>query len=521
MSSEGKSSESKKFNAKDFIADVRRVHQASRRRLSGRRIENNSLKSTATILPVPDDFLKPILELTDLVPVEDQILVFRRFEAMCHRLRLRLPNHLANAVLQHMVEDLAANVKLLKTRPRKLILATVCVGSMQRIYDRFPEFHHLPSVFRTAAKSSSNPEKYLENFRSSFNLMWVDGRLAELRETPTLFKRVALNRPKDPIGSMLATKAAVQRLENDERFVDFRDSPALLFRAAVEYPRNPDRFLLRLLDKVAELQNDSRFVSVRDQRSLFLRAVKTNPQEPDRHLLRALRLPSVRMRELPVPDRPDDALQKRAKALMNKVRKIQKKSGMPLKGRRNRISKPHLDPMNESFLQRLPENGHESYGIPWKDQAETYEMFLLMCYRRDVKIPDNLHQTIFCCLVDELFANSMVYSVIPSKLISATVYQGAVKDLSEEFPEFIGHTNLYKRALTQSPCDSTKWLRETRKMLDELQRQQRFQPLQDQPEYFIKAVVNHRTNPETYLLSILDKPKNESGPTPSLLNSKT
>lgn len=506
MAREGKSSETKKFDAKDFVADVRKVHQASRRRLSGRRIEKSVLSSNAAILPIPDDFLKPILELTDLVPFPDQILVFRRFEAMCHRLRLRVPNHLANDVLNHLVQDLAANVKLLRAKPRKLILATVCVGSMQRIYDRFPEFHHLPSVFRTAAKSSSNPEKYLENFRSSFNLMWVDGRLSELRETPTLFKRVAVNRPKDPIGSMLATKAAVKRLEADERFVEFRDSPALLFRAAVENPRNPDRFLLRLLDKVTELQNDSRFVSVREQRSLFLRAVKTNPHEPDRHLLRALRLPSVRMKELPVPDRPDDALQKRAKDLMAKVRKLQKKSGVPLKGRRNRISKPHLDPMNENFLQRLPENGHESYGIPWKDQAELYEMFLLMCYRRDVIIPDDLYQTIFCCLVDELFANSMIYSVMPRKLISATVYQGTVKDLSEEFPEFISHPYLYKRALTQAPCDSVKWLRETRSMLQELQNQQRFEPLLDEPEYFIKAVVNHRTKPESYLQSLLDKP---------------
>lgn len=504
MAREGTSTETKKFDAKDFVEDVRKVHQASRRRLSGRRIEKSVLSSNAAILPIPDDFLKPILELTDLVPFPDQILVFRRFEAMCHRLRLRVPNHLANDVLNHLVQDLAANVKLLRAKPRKLILATVCVGSMQRIYDRFPEFHHLPSVFRTAAKSSSNPEKYLERFRSSFNLMWVDGRFSELREAPVLFKSVALNRSKDPIRMMLTTKSTIKRLEGDERFADLRDSPKLLFRAAVKYPSNPDKYLLRLLDKVAELQNDRRFVYVKEHRSLFLKAIKANPQEPEKHLLRALGVPSVHMRELPIPERPDAELEIRAKSLMVNVRKIQKESGIALKGRRNRLAKPHLDPRNLSFLRDLQEVGRESYGIPWDDQVRAYEMFLLMCHRRDVTIQADLYETIFCCLLDELFANAVTYGVSPGKLISATVYQGAVKDLSEEFPEFIGHAHLYKRALTQSPCDSVKWLRETRTLLQKLRSQQRFVTLHDQPDYFIKAVVDYRTTPERYLESLLD-----------------
>lgn len=276
------------MDAQGFLRHVRQIQLASGRRGGGRGAINDKLKYN---LEKNAEIQQLLLESTDLravVAVNDQVAIYRRFEIMCRYRQVPIPEGLRVAIFRRLTEELAGNSQLLRLKAQRLISVTLYIGTLQEIYDDFPEFHRTISVFHLSTHYPSNPRKILETIRDSIQQMKTDERFEKFWDRPSFFLRAAIHQPKDPIGNMLRIQSAIERLEADERFAELRQIPYVFRHAAIGYMRNPEGHLRKILEKADRISNDPRFVEFRNQRMTVLRAVINNITDPETLLVRKL-----------------------------------------------------------------------------------------------------------------------------------------------------------------------------------------------------------------------------------------
>ncbi|MGL4465717.1 MAG: hypothetical protein ACRC1K_26500 [Planctomycetia bacterium] len=160
------------------------------------------------------------------VPQAVQGVIFERFEEMCRRRRLRLPDDLRPAVYRLLAAELAVNAYVFDSDPTYVASATVLHGSLNHLPERFPEFAESPGVFRQAFRHSpSDPEGVLARTRDIEAQLAADDRFADFRDTPFVFRVVAIGNRTDPERYLLRIRSVIDRLTADDRFAELRDTP--------------------------------------------------------------------------------------------------------------------------------------------------------------------------------------------------------------------------------------------------------------------------------------------------------
>lgn len=215
-----------------------------------------------------------------------QGVLFERFEEMCRRRDVSIPGELRPAVYRLLALEAAVNASVFEAEPRHVASATVLHGSLGYLAERFPEYAGL--LRKTLRHSPTDPEGVLTRTREIEARLAEDERFADFRDTPFVFRVVAIGNPTDPEDYLLRARAAVDRLAADERFADFRDTPGLFRQAAVRNTSDPEGYLTRVRTTTARLAADDRFAHLRGTPHLFGKAAANYPSDPEGFLAKEL-----------------------------------------------------------------------------------------------------------------------------------------------------------------------------------------------------------------------------------------
>lgn len=180
--------------AADFLAEVRRVQRESGRKLTGR--AHLSDETLGAFFDAWDDsrLLAELRSPPDVVvPHDVQGTLFERFEELCRRRRIAVPDDLRPAVYRLLALELAVNGQLLGDTSESLASATLYNGVLDALRDQFPEFADTPGLLREAAQGyPSDPATFLADTRDSIARLEADERFAQFRETPGVFRQAAV-----------------------------------------------------------------------------------------------------------------------------------------------------------------------------------------------------------------------------------------------------------------------------------------------------------------------------------------
>jgi hypothetical protein len=148
-----------------------------------------------------------------------------------------------------------------------------------------------------------------------------------------------------------------------------------------------------------------------------------------------------------------------------------------------------------------------SVEIAFDDKVKLLERFEELCRRQRRYPVDNTQSRILRYLTLELRLNSMVLQEVPSKLISFTIYHGAIaKHLMNEFSFFSDTPKIIKHAVVASPFNPHKSLSDAKKTAERLAKESKkpnneFACFAEKPEIFKQAVASNPSNPQQFLRS--------------------
>ena len=136
------------------MSEVRRVQRESGKKFTGRpHLPDETLEACFDAW----DGSRLLAELRSpdaaLVPHGVQGHLFERFEEMCRRRHVPIPDDLRPAVYRLLALELVVNVDALAGDAESLTAATLFNGSLDDLAGRFPDLADTPGFFRMAARS--------------------------------------------------------------------------------------------------------------------------------------------------------------------------------------------------------------------------------------------------------------------------------------------------------------------------------------------------------------------------------
>lgn len=146
------------------------------------------------------------------------------------------------------------------------------------------------------------------------------------------------------------------------------------------------------------------------------------------------------------------------------------------------------------------ETGLASYAV-----TRVIHGFEELCRRRSMPVPAELRDTIYKILTGELLANAKFFDLEPSRVVSATVYNGLLEDLvdSREFESLRDTPGIFRTAAVTRPSDPAAFLRRVMGTVDSLERDPEFASLKDSPGIFRTAAVGHPSDPAGFLRGVM------------------
>ena len=187
---------------------------------------------------------------------------------------------------------------------------------------------------------------------------------------------------------------------------------------------------------------------------------------------------------------------------MNEVRQAQRDGGRSLTGKTHLSESTQLASQAAQAastliaeLQRNPDPivSHEVL-------STTFERFEEMCRRRKVRLPAELRPAIYRLLAVELVINSDILAIEPEKIASATLYNGTLDRIPQEFPEFSDFPGILRAAATGYPTDPAGFLEFAREAIARLSADEQFADFRDTPGMFRQAVRLNPKDPEGALI---------------------
>ncbi|MGL5098147.1 MAG: hypothetical protein ACRDD1_21380, partial [Planctomycetia bacterium] len=200
-------------------------------------------------------------------------------------------------------------------------------------------------------------------------------------------------------------------------------------------------------------------------------------------------------------DSVSPALLRRAADFMAEVRDTQRRSGRNLTGRTYLSEQTQTDSREarrqSALLAELARPPHAV--VPPDLQQDAFERFEEMCRRRKIAFPADLRPPVYRLLAVEIAANSDLLETDPGRIAAATLYNGFLGGLNEQFPEFQDTPGIIRHAVGGYPSDPAGFLRRARETVARLESDERFADFRDTPGLFRQAAVNVPSDPEGYL----------------------
>jgi hypothetical protein len=227
------------------MSEVRQVQRESDRPLRGKTFLSDGIQSESKRTRDHSGLLAELARSSEgYVPPNVQQLAFERFEEMCRRRKLSIPKELRPPIYRLLALELVVNSSVLQAEPEQIASATLYNGSLDEMVSRFADFRDTPWIFRhVAVNNPSDPEGFLTGVLETITRLSADERFADFRDTPGIFQRAAVHNSSDPEGFLTGVLETITRLSADERFADFRDTPGIFRQAAVNNPSDPESYL--------------------------------------------------------------------------------------------------------------------------------------------------------------------------------------------------------------------------------------------------------------------------------------
>ncbi len=190
-----------------------------------------------------------------------------------------------------------------------------------------------------------------------------------------------------------------------------------------------------------------------------------------------------------------------AALFMKEVREAQLHGGKSLRGRL-RISTEQRQAIQVISISNPVIIGlREELNVDRKSVDSLYERFEEMCRRQKKPINKNMRPAILERLTLELWLNQKALNAPAVRLISATLYNGAIGwELMEQFPDFSDSPSLFVYVLENHPSAPVEFLTKVRGIVTELKNEDEFK---DFPPHTIKyAAVNKPQDPRAFLRKV-------------------
>jgi len=121
-----------------------------------------------------------------------------------------------------------------------------------------------------------------------------------------------------------------------------------------------------------------------------------------------------------------------------------------------------------------------------------------MCRRLGMTVDSELRPSVVKLLAAELWVNQKALDAPSKKLVSATLYQGAIgPELQKEFGRFAPHA--FRDAAIHYPMNSRGFLRKAERQIDELAADPEFERFHERPYEFVRAALTHPSDPKGFL----------------------
>lgn len=274
-------------HATGFMADARRIQRESGRKPGGQHFLSAELLTRSRRIFSESRLLAVLAEAPSPVPEHVLRHICDSFEEMCRRRRIEVQDSLRPSIYRLLAIELAINTHLFEASPEKVAPATVYNGSLDCLWEMFPQFCEMPYLFRQAATAyPSDPAGYLKKLHESISELERDERFVEFRDTPSVFRNAAIGYPSDPAEFLKSVQRSIRELNSNEKFAQFRDTPSLFRAAAVHYPSDPARYLEQVQNTIRELESDDELAEFRDTPWVF-RDAALNHSDPAAFLLNA------------------------------------------------------------------------------------------------------------------------------------------------------------------------------------------------------------------------------------------
>jgi hypothetical protein len=202
----------------------------------------------------------------------------------------------------------------------------------------------------------------------------------------------------------------------------------------------------------------------------------------------------------------DTDLLRRAAQFMSTAREIQRRSGKTLKGRK-RLTAETIDALERAACDSklLAWLDHSPQAVSSETQRQAFETFEEVCRRRRFTIPKVMRGSVYRLLAIEIAVNAELFRASPEAMRQATVYNGSLDHLFEDFRELRDTPYIFREAAVNYPSDPEAFLVRVQENIARLSQDDRFAGFRDTPYIFRQAAVNYPSDPDTYLSDFLKK----------------